>query len=100
MKHEKYENMKSVNIEYNICMKSYKHCKKLRKYSSHIISRLSSLLRSSYDPDHDIGGVTDPFLQVHLLQLLRLISMGDKKLSDEVDSTLAQIATNTESNKK
>merc|ERR1712217_928931 len=29
----------------------------------------------------------------------RLISKGDKKLSDDVDSTLAQIATNTESNK-
>ena len=89
----------AVQLLYSICKKKPKNCRRLRKYSSHIISRLSSLLRSSYDPDHDIGGVTDPFLQVHLLKLLRLISTGDKKLSDEVDSTLAQIATNTESNK-
>ena len=89
----------AVQLLYSICCKRSKHCKKLRKSSSHIIRRLSALLRSSYDPDHDIGGVTDPFLQVHLLKLLRLISMGDKKLSDDVDSTLAQIATNTESNK-
>eukprot|EP00483_Globobulimina_turgida_P005075 UN05085 len=89
----------AVQLLYSICKKRSKHTKKLRKYSSHIISRLSSLLRSSYDPDHDIGGVTDPFLQVYLLKLLRLISTGDKKLSEDVDSTLAQIATNTESNK-
>jgi len=89
----------AVQLLYSICVKRSKHCKKLRKYSSHIISRLSSLLRSSYDPDHDIGGVTDPFLQVYLLKLLRLISKGDNKLTEEVDSTLAQIATNTESNK-
>ena len=89
----------AVQLLYSICVKRSRLCKKLRKYSTHIISRLSSLLRSSYDPDHDIGGVTDPFLQVYLLKLLRLISQGDKKLSDDVDSTLAQIATNTESNK-
>lgn len=89
----------AVQLLYSICVRRSKHCKKLRKYSTHIIGRLSSLLRSSYDPDHDIGGVTDPFLQVYLLKLLRLISQGDKKLSDDVDSTLAQIATNTESNK-
>jgi len=89
----------AVQLLYSICVRRTKHCKKLRKYSTHIIGRLSSLLRSSYDPDHDIGGVTDPFLQVYLLKLLRLISQGDKKLSDDVDSTLAQIATNTESNK-
>jgi len=89
----------AVQLLYSICRSKQKHCKRLRKYSSHIIGRLSSLLRSSYDPDHDIGGVTDPFLQVHLLKLLRLISKGDTRLSEEVDSTLAQIATNTESNK-
>jgi len=82
-----------------ICRRKKKYCKKLRKYSNHIITRLNGLLRSTYDPDHDIGGVTDPFLQVHLLQLLRLISVGDKKITEEVDSTLANIATNTESNK-
>lgn len=89
----------AAQLLYAICSKRGKLCRKLKKYSTHIISRLSSLLRSSYDPDHDIGGVTDPFLQVYLLKLLRLVSVGDKKLSDDVDSTLAQIATNTESNK-
>eukprot|EP00485_Elphidium_margaritaceum_P010051 CAMPEP_0202691722 /NCGR_PEP_ID=MMETSP1385-20130828/6356_1 /ASSEMBLY_ACC=CAM_ASM_000861 /TAXON_ID=933848 /ORGANISM="Elphidium margaritaceum" /LENGTH=1117 /DNA_ID=CAMNT_0049347167 /DNA_START=82 /DNA_END=3435 /DNA_ORIENTATION=- len=89
----------AVQLLYAICMKRSKLNKKLKKYSPQIIGRLSSLLRASYDPDHDIGGVTDPFLQVFLLKLLRLASMGDKKLSEDVDSVLAQIATNTESNK-
>ena len=74
-----------------LCKEKPKLRRKMRKYSSHVLNRLGSLLRSSYDPDHDIGGVTDPFLQVHLLKLLRTISVGDKKLSDEVDATLAQV---------
>eukprot|EP01083_Nonionella_stella_P172974 595181_1 len=44
-------------------IKRTKHCKRLRTYSGHIISRLSSLLRSSYSSDHDIGSVSDLFLQ-------------------------------------
>ncbi len=51
----------AVQLLYAICKKRNKHARKLRKCSSHIISRLRSLLRSSYDPDHDIGGVTDLF---------------------------------------
>ena len=74
-----------------LCQKRPKLERKMRKYSQHVLNRLGSLLRSSYDPDHDIGGVTDPFLQVHLLKLLRTISDGDKKISDEVDATLAQV---------
>ncbi|ETO25133.1 clathrin-adaptor gamma chain [Reticulomyxa filosa] len=71
----------------------------MRKYIPNILSRLNLLLRSSYDPDHDIGGVTDPFLQVHLLTLLRTVTHTDKKMSEDVMDTLTQIATNTESNK-
>ena len=50
--------------------------KKMRKHASHITNKLKNLLLSSYNPDHDIGGVCDPFLQVNLLSLLRIISVG------------------------
>jgi AP-1 complex subunit gamma-1 len=34
---------------------------------------LRGLLQGGFSPEHDVGGITDPFLQVKILQLLRLL---------------------------
>lgn len=34
---------------------------------------LKSLVVSGFSPDHDVGGINDPFLQVKILRLLRLL---------------------------
>lgn len=54
---------------------------------------------SGYSAEYDVAGVSDPFLQIEILNFFRTIAHGNLALSDEISDTLAQIATNTPSNK-
>jgi len=58
---------------------------------------LKSLIQSACAPEYDVSGVTDPFLQVKILRLLRRIGAKDKRASEQMADILAQVATNTES---
>ena len=58
---------------------------------------LRALIMSSFSPDYDVSGITDPFLQVKVLRLLRLLGRGSAEASDAMSDVLAQVATNTES---
>ncbi|GIL79860.1 hypothetical protein Vretimale_12443 [Volvox reticuliferus] len=60
---------------------------------------LRSLLQSGVSPEHDIGGITNPFLQVKLLRLLRLLGRGHAESSDAMSDILAQVASNIEANR-
>lgn len=64
-----------------------------------LVKLLRNLLSMGYSPDHDVGGISDPFLQVQLLTLLRLLGAGNAKASEEMNDVLAQVATNTETSK-
>lgn len=58
-----------------------------------------NLLSSGYSPEHDVNGISDPFLQVQILTLLRLLGTNDQETSDEMSDILAQVTTNTETSK-
>lgn len=64
-----------------------------------LVKMLRNLLSSGFSPDHDVGGISDPFLQVQLLTLLRLLGANNDKASEEMNDVLAQVATNTETSK-
>ena len=64
-----------------------------------LVKMLRNLLSTGYSPDHDVGGISDPFLQVQLLTLLRLLGANNEQASEEMNDVLAQVATNTESSK-
>lgn len=64
-----------------------------------LIKILKSLITSSYSSDHDVGGVTDPFLQARILQLLRKLGLQDAEASERMSVILPQVTTNTESTK-
>jgi AP-1 complex subunit gamma-1 len=64
-----------------------------------LVKMLRNLLGSGFSPEYEVGGVSDPFLQVQLLTLLRLLGSKNEKASEEMNDVLAQVATNTESAK-
>ncbi|KAK7531544.1 adaptin N terminal region-domain-containing protein [Phyllosticta citribraziliensis] len=65
----------------------------------HLVKMLKSLSSSGYAPEHDVNGITDPFLQVKILRLLRVFGRGDAQKSEQINDILAQVATNTDSTK-
>ncbi|KAF8378312.1 hypothetical protein HHK36_029651 [Tetracentron sinense] len=64
-----------------------------------LVKVLKDVVNSSYSPEYDIAGITDPFLHIRLLRLLRVLGQGDADASDRMNDILAQVATKTEPNK-
>nr|KYP66181.1 AP-1 complex subunit gamma-1 [Cajanus cajan] len=70
-----------------------------KKCTDGLVRTLKDLANSPYSPEYDIAGITDPFLHIRLLKLLRVLGEGDADASDSMNDILAQVATKTESNK-
>lgn len=70
-----------------------------RPLTGQLVKVLKQLTTSGYSPEHDVSGITDPFLQVKILRFLRVLGRGDVATSEQINDILAQVATNTESTK-
>lgn len=68
-----------------------------------LVPSLTRLLRNfismGFSPEHDVSGITDPFMQVKILRLLRVLGKGNEEASEQMNDVLAQVATNTETTK-
>jgi AP-1 complex subunit gamma-1 len=64
-----------------------------------LVRILKNLILSGYSPDHDVSGISDPFLQVRILRLLRVLGKNDLEASEAMNDILAQVCTNTETTK-
>uniref|UniRef100_A0ABI7WBZ2 AP-1 complex subunit gamma n=1 Tax=Felis catus TaxID=9685 RepID=A0ABI7WBZ2_FELCA len=70
-----------------------------KKLVPQLVRILKNLIMSGYSPEHDVSGISDPFLQVRILRLLRILGRNDDDSSEAMNDILAQVATNTETSK-
>ncbi|CAN0925531.1 AP-1 complex subunit gamma-2 [Linum grandiflorum] len=88
-----------VQLCTDLCKVSPEALEYFRKCTDGLVRTLRDLVNSPYAPEYDIAGITDPFLHIRLLRLLRVLGHGDADASDVMNDILAQVATKTESNK-
>ncbi|KAG2317126.1 hypothetical protein Bca4012_068017 [Brassica carinata] len=89
-----------VHLCTEICIVSPEALEYFRKKCTEgLVKTLRGIANSPYSPEYDVAGITDPFLHIRLLKLLRILGQGDAEASDRMNDILAQVASKTESNK-
>ncbi|KAJ1660278.1 clathrin associated protein complex large subunit [Dispira simplex] len=64
-----------------------------------LVRQLKGLLTAGYSPEYDVSGVSNPFLQISILRLLRILGQDDPGTSEVMNDILTQVATNTDASK-
>ncbi|RKO97365.1 hypothetical protein CXG81DRAFT_13175, partial [Caulochytrium protostelioides] len=72
---------------------------KMRTIVPTLIRHLENLLTYGFSPEHDVGSITDPFLQVGILRLLRVLGHQHPATAEAMTNVLTQVATVTDSSK-
>ncbi|XP_023149909.2 AP-1 complex subunit gamma-like 2 isoform X2 [Amphiprion ocellaris] len=82
-----------------LCERNPETLERFRKTVPDLVQIMKGLVISGYSPEHDVAGISDPFLQVRILRLLRILGRNNEAASDAMNDLLAQVATNTDSTK-
>uniref|UniRef100_A0A673IFG7 AP-1 complex subunit gamma n=1 Tax=Sinocyclocheilus rhinocerous TaxID=307959 RepID=A0A673IFG7_9TELE len=82
-----------------LCKRNPDTLDQFRKAVPELVQIMKGLVTSSYSPEHNVAGISDPFLQVRILRLLRILGHNNDTASDAMNDLLAQVATNTDSSK-
>ncbi|KAM4809109.1 AP-1 complex subunit gamma-like 2 isoform 2-T2 [Rhinophrynus dorsalis] len=85
----------AVLLVTEICQRQPEACKRFRKLLPLLLQKLRQIM-SGYSPEHAVSGVTDPFLQVRLLRLMKILGQNDESVCDAMSDLLAQVSTCTE----
>ncbi|WVR07142.1 hypothetical protein IAU60_004183 [Kwoniella sp. DSM 27419] len=88
-----------ITLITEMCQMDENVCAEFRKATGLLVKHLKNLVTTGYSAEHDVLGITDPFLQTKILRLLRLLGKGDVAASEAMNDILAQVATNTDSTK-
>uniref|UniRef100_A0A0E0GE97 AP-1 complex subunit gamma n=1 Tax=Oryza nivara TaxID=4536 RepID=A0A0E0GE97_ORYNI len=90
----------AVQLCTELCKASKDALEYLRKNCVEGLVRiLRDVSNSSYAPEYDVAGISDPFLHIRVLKLMRILGQGDADCSEYMNDILAQVATKNESNK-
>ncbi|KAI5103905.1 AP-1 complex subunit gamma-like 2, partial [Silurus meridionalis] len=82
-----------------LCDRNPDTLEQFRKSVPQLVQIMKDLVTSGYSPEHNIAGISDPFLQIRILRLLRILGRSNDAASDLMNDLLAQVATNTDSSK-
>ncbi|XP_043467500.1 AP-1 complex subunit gamma-1 isoform X3 [Leptopilina heterotoma] len=88
-----------VTLITEMCENSVDTLTHFKQIVPNLVRILKNLIHAGYSPEHDVSGVSDPFLQVKILRLLRILGHNDVNASEAMYDILAQVATNTETTK-
>ncbi|GJN29552.1 hypothetical protein PR202_gb17785 [Eleusine coracana subsp. coracana] len=81
----------AVQLCTELCKSSNEASEYLRKNCLESLVRiLRDVSNSSYAPEYDIAGITDPFLHIRVLKLMRTLAQGDADCSEYINDILAQ----------
>ncbi|SPC63635.1 probable golgi adaptor HA1/AP1 adaptin gamma subunit [Ustilago sp. UG-2017b] len=89
----------AVTLAIEICRQDAEALQDYRRAVPLLVQHLKSFVTTGYSPEHDVSGITDPFLQVKILRLLRILGKENAQASETMNDILAQVATNTEASK-
>jgi len=87
--------MGAIGLITEMCQKSPDILSHFRKLVPNLVRILKNLLLSGYSPDHDVSGISDPFLQVKIIRLLRVLGKNDAEASEAMNDILAQVILKT-----
>src|SRR5690606_7329280 len=88
-----------ITLVTDLCLHDPELVDQFRPFTPVLVKQLKALASSGYSPEHDVTGITDPFLQVKILRLMRVLGKGDVAISEQINDILAQVATNTDATK-
>ena len=76
-------------------------CKKnFRGIRGTLLKLLQKTISATFSPEHDVSGITDPFLQVEILALIGVLFEGmSGAAAEKCQEVLAQVCTNTNGSK-
>ena len=77
-----------------------KTVKKYKKYLSPLCKLLKTLINTSYAPEYDVNGITDPFLQIRILEVLGFFGRASSKENEELEALLTSIQSTTDTTRK
>ncbi|KAJ1728973.1 clathrin associated protein complex large subunit [Coemansia biformis] len=76
-----------------LCSYSQEALEEARRLVPTAARLLQTLMVADPSPEHSVGGIADPFLQVALLRLLRTAARGSQAATDDLNDVLTCVAT-------
>ncbi|XP_029422689.1 AP-1 complex subunit gamma-like 2 isoform X2 [Nannospalax galili] len=89
----------TITLIMELCERSPAALKHFRKVVPQLVQILRTLMTTGFSTEHSVSGVSDPFLQVQILHLLRILGRNHEESSETMNDLLAQVATNTDTSR-
>lgn len=90
--------LSGITLITEMCLASDKTLLRFRKSVPILVRHLKNLVSAGFSAEHDVTGVNDPFLQIRILRLLRILGKDDVESSESMNDILAQVCCSRISN--